>query len=192
MEKRYLITQSLLSAWLYQYNCAEGYEEEARESFLKTLRREPTEPSEAMERGIAFENAVYETIRGNDTAMTAYTMQWSKRGGEVQEGACILDLAEELGSGPYQLTAYKEKTIAGEKFLLMAKYYASPQHPMYLEVLDGARAFEYKICDGMDIYTERYTRADIPQTIDSIITEFTESLKREGLWETYAKLWQTK
>lgn len=214
MEKRYLITQSLLSAWLYQYNCAEGYEEEARESFLKTLRREPTEPSEAMERGIAFENAVYETIRGNDTAMTAYTMQWSKRGGEVQEGACILDLAEELGSGTYQLTAYKEKTIAGEKFLLMAKcdwvkagtiydskrvehyevgkYYASPQHPMYLEVLDGARAFEYKICDGMDIYTERYTRADIPQTIDSIITEFTESLKREGLWETYAKLWQTK
>ncbi len=214
MKKRYLITQSLLSAWLYQYDCAEGYEEEARESFLKTLRREPIEPSEAMERGIAFEDAVYETIRGNDTARSAYIMQWSKRGEEVQEGCCILDLAEELGDGTYQLTAYKEETIAGEDFLLMAKcdwvkagtiydckrvehydvgkYYNSPQHPMYLAVIDTARAFEYKICDGKDIYTERYTRADIPQTIEGIITQFTASMKSEELWETYTKLWGAK
>lgn len=160
MEKRYLMTQSLLSAWLYQYNCAEGYEEEARESFLKTLRREPTESSESMERGIAFEDAVYEVICGNKTAAAAYASQWSKRGEEVPEGACILELAEQLSGGIYQLTAYKEKTISGERFLLMAKcdwvkagviydckrveryevgkYYASPQHPMYLEVIDTA------------------------------------------------------
>ena len=121
MEKRYLMTQSLLSAWLYQYNCAEGYEEEARESFLKTLRREPTESSESMERGIAFEDAVYEVICGNKTAAAAYASQWSKRGEEVPEGACILELAEQLSGGIYQLTAYKEKTISGERFLLMAK-----------------------------------------------------------------------
>ena len=90
MEKRYLMTQTLLSAWLYQYTCAEGYEEEARESFLKTLRREPTEPSEAIERGIAFEDAVYEVICGNKSAAAAYAAQWSKRGEEVPEGACIL------------------------------------------------------------------------------------------------------
>jgi hypothetical protein len=167
-----------------------------------------------MQRGIAFEEAVYETICGNEVAAAAYTMQWSKRGSEVEEGACIMDLAEKFKGGTYQLTAYKEKVILGEQFLLMAKcdwvkagtiydckrvehyevgkYYNSPQHPMYLAVIDAARSFEYEICDGTDIYTECYTRSDIPQTIDSIIAEFIESLKSEGLWETYTKLWQTK
>ncbi|MFR1982693.1 MAG: hypothetical protein ACLS4Z_02420 [Christensenellaceae bacterium] len=51
----------------------------------------------------------------------AYASRWSKRGEEVPEGA-YLELAEQLSGGIYQLTAYKGKTISGERFLLMAKW----------------------------------------------------------------------
>ena len=52
---RYLITQSLLSAWLYCYGCFEGYEEDAFNSFLDTLNRVPSEQNEAMKAGSDFE-----------------------------------------------------------------------------------------------------------------------------------------
>lgn len=63
--ERYLITQSLLSSWAYIFNAYEGYEEDAMESFLSTLRREPSEPTEAMLDGIDFENAVYRLASGD-------------------------------------------------------------------------------------------------------------------------------
>ena len=65
MKERYLITQSLLSAWSYIFDCAEGSEDEALEDFLRALKKEPGEQSDAMLRGISFENAVYATQCGD-------------------------------------------------------------------------------------------------------------------------------
>ncbi len=212
--ERYLITQSLLSAWLYQFNCAEGHEETAREEFLKTLRREPFEQNEIMLRGLSFENAVQEMLRGDDQPAYEHCEIYAKRSKE-KEFKCIVEMAKIMKGGTYQLTAYKDKVIAGENFLLMAKcdwvkagvvydckrvqeyaavgkYLESVQHPMYLEVLSTATEFKYEICDGEDIYEERYTRLDIPQSIDATIANFTKSLKDEGLWETYTTLWKSK
>ena len=62
---RYLITQSLLSSWNYVFDCFEGYEDEAREEFMQTLRREKGEQSEAMLKGIAFENLCYSIADGS-------------------------------------------------------------------------------------------------------------------------------
>lgn len=213
-EKRYLITQSLISAWLYQYDCAEGYEETAREDFLRTLRREKTEQSESMLRGISFENAVYEMMRGDNQPAYEHCETYAKRSKE-KEFKCIVEMAKIMQGATYQLTAYRDKTIAGIKFVLMAKcdwvkagtifdckrvgdyknvgkYLNSPQHPMYLEVIPSAREFKYEICDGEDIYEERYTQADVPQNIDSLIEQFVESLKSEGLWGIYTELWKSK
>lgn len=110
-EPRYLITQSLLSAWLYQYNCAEGYEESAREEFLKTLRREPCEQNELMLRGISFENAVYEMIRGDDQPAYEHCETYAKRSKE-KEFECIVKMAKIMQGGTYQATVYSRPVKA--------------------------------------------------------------------------------
>ena len=66
---RYLMTQSLLSSWLYTFNCPDDYEEEAFNDFLSTLRREPHETNEAMQNGIDFENLVTAILNGAPTAV---------------------------------------------------------------------------------------------------------------------------
>lgn len=212
-EKRYLITQSLLSAWLYQFNCAEEAADDAREDFLKKLRREKEDQTEAMVRGISFENAVYWLLHGDDYPAYDHCESYAKRTQE-REFKCIAQMAKLMQGGAFQVTAYKNKRIAGENFLLMAKadwvkageildckrvsnyevgkYFESVQHPMYLEVIDGAKCFKYEVCDGDDIYEERYTREDIPQSIDGIIEEFVADLKATNLWETYTNNWESK
>lgn len=215
MKERYLITQSLLSAWSYIFDCAEGSEDEALEDFLRALKKEPGEQSDAMLRGISFENAVYATQCGDREAAEYHAEEWAKRGCEEDEAACVRIMAKRLRGGAYQLTEYKEKEIGGITFLLMAKcdwvragviydckrveayanvgkYYSSVQHPMYLEVIESASEFRYEICDGKDIYEERYTREDIPQPIESVIAEFVDYLKTEKLLDTYKTYWKSK
>ena len=213
--KKYLITQSLLSAWSYTHTCSEEASEEAYNDFLAYLRRVPTEQSAEMQRGISFEDAVQSYLNGDDSAPSEHAQVWCKRGCEAEEEQCVKRVAEIMQGGVYQLTAYKDKRIAGIDFLLMAKcdwvkagviydskrvshyepgkYYESPQHPMYFEVLDNARKFVYVVCDGEGVYTsDTYTRADIPQSIDSIITDFIADLKDMGLLETYFENWESK
>lgn len=215
MKERYLITQSLLAAWSYIFDCAEGSEGDAMEDFLRALKKEPGEQSAAMLRGISFENAVYATQCGNRGAAEYHAEEWAKRGCEEDEAACVRNMAKKLRGGAYQLTEYKEKEICGITFLLMAKcdwvragviydckrveayanvgkYYSSVQHPMYLEVIESASEFRYEICDGKDIYEERYTREDIPQPIESVIAEFVDYLKTEKLLDTYKTYWKSK
>lgn len=213
-EARYLITQSLLSAWMYQYNCAEGQAESAKEEFLKKLKKEPCEQNEKMLRGISFEDAVYQMLRGDSQPAYEHCESYARKTKE-KEFNCIVEMAKLMHGGTYQVSVYKDKTIAGERFLLMAKcdwvkageildckrvetyanvgkYWDSVQHPMYLEVIPSAKVFKYEICDGEDIYEERYTLADIPQSIDSIIEQFVTDLKETGLWDTYTELWKSK
>lgn len=213
--KRFLITQSLLSAWLYLFNCTEDNSEEARGDFLACLRREETPQSFEMLRGISFEDAVNNYLHGDNEAPERHAAEYSKRGCEAEEAECVRKVAEIMRGGTYQLTAYKDRRIAGIDFVLMAKcdwvkagvikdckrvtnyeagkYLNSAQHPMYLEVLDTAYKFDYVVCDGSEVYTaDSYTRADMPQTIDELITQFVEFLKSENLLETYFEYWQSK
>lgn len=212
---KYLITQSLLSAWLYLFNCMEDNSEEARKDFLACLRREGVDQSWEMLRGISFEDAVNDYLNGDSKAPERHAAEYSKRGYETEEAECVRKVANIMRGGAYQLTEYKEKSIAGINFILMAKcdwvkagvikdckrvthyepgkYFNSAQHPMYLEVLDTAYRFDYIVCDGTDVYTtDSYTRAEIPQTIDELITQFVEYLKSEDLLETYFEYWQSK
>ena len=60
---RFLITQSLLSSWLWSYKLENGYED-----FLKTLRREPIQQTKAMRDGIHFENVLNAVLNGAEIA----------------------------------------------------------------------------------------------------------------------------
>lgn len=65
---RYLITQSLISAWNYTYDCSEDKEEDAKQSFLHALRREPEDLTEEQQQNIQnghdFERLVMDIATG--------------------------------------------------------------------------------------------------------------------------------
>lgn len=122
---RYLMTQSLLSSWNYIFNCFEGYEEEAREEFMRTLRREKSEPSEAMLKGIAFEKLCYDIANGSFRPDHEMSFPCEPNSGELMEcavypfgyrGAC--KVAEFIKNAPVQVRSQREITVDGMDFLV--------------------------------------------------------------------------
>lgn len=200
---RYLITQSLLSAWNYMFDCYEGYEEEARESFLCTLNREKVEPTEAMMNGIEFENEVYAAAHN---CLRNPHPEWENG---IQKVAQIIENA------PNQIKVSRHLTVNGCEILLFGildalkagtiydvkfsnkgfgsidcagKYLNSPQHPAYLYMVPEAERFTYLLSDGEDVYTETYTR-DIIVPIENTIADFLAWLSNNNLIETYKHKW---
>lgn len=202
----YLITQTLLSSWQYVFNCHEGSEEEAMESFIKTLNREPLEPNEAMLNGRAFEDEVYRAAAG----MPRYVHPTWENG--------IRAVAKKFGSAIPQLKAKRGITVNGMEFLvygildglragtiydvkflnksmgsadLYGKYLESPQHPAYFYIVPEATEFIYLVSDGNDLYTEPYRREDT-RFIGDVIAEFIQSIESMGLLEIYKEKWVAK
>ena len=192
MEERYLITQSLLSSWLYCFDCYESGEEKAYEDFLSTLRREKKEPTEAMLNGIAFENEVYREAAGEQRLPHD---KW-------EDG--IRAVAANVSGAIVQLKGQREIEVKGMKFLVYGildalkagiiydvkftntslrnadvygKYLGSPQHPAYFYVIPEATEFRYLLSDGEDIYIERYMRGHTPH-ISEFIEPFIDYLNR--------------
>ncbi len=192
--KKYLLTQSLLGAYLYIFEAPEDYKNEAYNSFLDVLNRKKTSTTEAQQRGIDFEDEVLDFTKSQDRGYQPTAVEI----GNIVKG------------GQWQVRAYKDKNISGLTFLLYAKcdvvkcgtiydikrvsqyevgkYQNSPQHPMYLECIPNAREFIYLVSDGKDVYKERYIREEI-QNIDSIIKDFLLFLKDENLLSTYLEKW---
>ena len=202
MEK-YLITQSLLSAWNYMFDCHEGCEEEAKEAFLLALDREKVEPTPEMRNGIAFENEVYAQAHGLE-----------RDPHELWESG-IRKVAAILGAAPVQIKAKREIQVGGMTFLvygildalqagiiydvkfrskslgsedIYGKYLGSAQHPAYFYIVPEATEFRYLVSDGEDVYQEVYTR-DGTRFIGDIIGEFIKSLESMGLLERYKQHW---
>ena len=200
---RYLITQSLVSSWAYMFDCFEGCEDDAQQEFLQTLRREPKENSEAMQKGIAFENAVYAEVAGIPRKPID---KWERgikavasiiRGAKVQVRASRpleVDGTEFLVYGI--LDALRAGTIYDVKFSTeylgsydaYGKYINSPQHPFYFHLIPGAREFQYLLSDGDDYYIEVYRREQTKSAAE-IISEFIRSITEMGLLDTYKEKW---
>lgn len=202
-----LITQTLLSSWLYTFNCAEGYEEEANDDFLRTLRREPGEQSEAMLNGIKFENSVYALAR-NPQDMTVWP-NWKAaaskvadiiRGGQIQvkvqrnitvgnDTYLIYGILDALKAGTIYDVKFSSKGFGSAE--LAGKYLESPQHPAYMYCVPEAFAFKYLVSDGQDVYIETYTRKMTPD-IGEIIRNFRTDLRARGLEEIYLEKWEAQ
>lgn len=122
---RYLITQSLLSSWNYMFDCFEGCEEEAREDFIRTLQREKGEQTEAMLKGIAFENLAYSIADGSFRPAYQMSFPCNPNSGEPMEskiyppgyqGAC--KVAEIIKGAPVQVKAQREIVVGDMTFLV--------------------------------------------------------------------------
>lgn len=199
----YLMTHSLLSSWLYAMKSS-PYEDltserDAYGDFLKTLRREPTETTQAMQNGIDFENMVTDIVNGVEVDSCE---KW-------YDAAC--KVAKIVSGGQLQYKAKKQIVVSGIPILLYGrldvlkageiidikfspgyergKYFDSTQHPVYLELIPEAYQFTYLITNGSDVWKETYRREETHSMIPTI-AYFLSYLKESGLWEEYAKHWE--
>lgn len=204
---RYLMTHSLLSSWLYAMR-DNPYEDSTTErdafsEFLSTLRREPTPTTEAMQKGIDFENLVTAIVNGEQNIPPDLD-KWYDAAYEV---------AEIVRGGCLQYKARREIEVSGITFLLYGrldvlkagviydikfssgydrgKYVDSTQHPTYLELIPQAREFTYLISNGSSVWKETYRR-DETSDITDVIADFVSWLTANGLMETYKEHWEAK
>lgn len=200
---RYLVTQSLLSAWLYLFKAYD--EAAAMDDFVATLRRERKESTEAMQNGIDFETACYAAGCGGATVIPDCTRPEPVfeianiiRGGIAQVKAtrpATVDGIDVMCHGV--LDVLKAGTIYDIKFknksfgsLDMAGYYLdSPQHPMYFYLVPEAAEFRYLVSDGNDVYIESYSREET-EDVRKIISDFFQYLKETNLWYVYEEHWR--
>lgn len=200
---RYLITQTLLSAWNYAMSCSESCAETAYQEFINTLNRVPKETTPEMQNGIDFENEVYKEAAGK--ARTPHpnwengivTVARKIKGAQVQ-----VKVQRELVIGKQTLLVYgildalQAGVIFDVKFSnrgfgsteLAGKYLDSPQHSAYFYAVPEAHRFEYLVSDGDDLYTEVYTPA-ITRPFEEIVTQFLAFLEDTGLMPIYKEKW---
>ena len=128
----FLMTHSLLSAWLYSMKenpfADATTEDTAKEDFLRVLRREPTPTTEAMQKGIDFENLV------TDICQQMQPVQASLLTGRMDEGDTLpeelkkhqwfipaLKVAKTVRGGQFQVAAYQRVEIGGYELLLYGR-----------------------------------------------------------------------
>jgi len=198
----YKITHSLLTSWLYamKENPFEDTttESSAYDDFLRALRREPSEPNEAMQAGIDFENAITDYLAGKESCVPDNWLNAVSVIAEHIRGARLqVDLRKVISVNGFQillhgkLDALRSGTIHDikhSKTYDRGKYFNSTQHPMYFALCEAAEQFTYEVSNGSDVWTETYRR-DETRSIVPIISEFLKYLQMSGMIETYRKYW---
>jgi len=213
---RYLITQSLISAYKYQFTdfydiyekeeSAWKAEERAQDDFLSILRREDRPTTEAMQNGIDFEELVVKICEGNRIVHDGQYdhpqyEKWLKGACEIAHKVkgsvfqAAISAPLKIGGMEYllhgRLDALKRGTIYDIKFSSRyeyGKFFDSAQHPMYLALVPEAHTFIYLVYSDGRVYEESYRREDT-RDIAPIISEFAEYLNAHGLMEIYKEKW---
>ena len=206
---RYTITPSLLNSWLYMYSdfekyifdtsekTAEDYRQAAYKDFLITLNRVPIPTNEAMQKGIDFENLIEAICAGHSPV----EHKWFDAANEI---------AHEVMGAQFQITAKKNIEVAGWPIQLkgrldslkagivgdfkfsskyeVGKFFGSPQHPIYMELISGATVFVYYVSNGSRVWRETYTRAEC-RPVGEVIQPFLDYLQNTGLNSLYKEKW---
>lgn len=196
---RYWMTQSLLSNWLYYINSEDEQAEKAQSGFLSCLKREKQEETKAMQDGKRFEALVNSIVDG--TPEKAANENWNIaarrfaklcKGGQKQVPVSGFLTAGDLDFVLYGVCDYVKAGIIYDIKKVTryeyGKYAASPQHPMYFQLLPEAARFDYLIFDGKYCYRETYRRCDSPP-VEQIITAFIRWLRETGYMELYQAHW---
>ena len=201
---RYLMTHSLLSSWLYtmKENPYEDMttERDPMEEFMLTLRREPTPTTEAMQKGIMFEDMVTAITRGAGDPNDRWYDAAAKVAKMVGGGLLQYRAKKEIQVDGMTLVLYgrldclKAGTIYDVKFSSgyeRGKYFDSTQHPTYMEIVPEARQFVYIVSNGNEVWTEPYLRENTAD-IRPIISDFLSWLRATDLMPVYQEKWLAK
>lgn len=195
----YWMTQSLLSSWQHFLDADDLWADKSWASFLSALRREEQPLTEAMKKGIQFEDDINRTVAGEkldrkEDRRAKAVARFSRicRGGQSQ-----VPVSGELSIGGLDLVLYgvcdyvKAGIIYDIKRVTRyeyGKYQHSPQYSMYLHLIPSASRFDYLIFDGSFCYRESYRRGDFPP-IEDTITQFIRFLQEHSLIDEYKRYW---
>lgn len=212
---RYLVTHSLLSSWKYALK-DNPYEDVTTErdpfaEFMQTLRREPTEVTEAMQNGIRFEQMVTDILYAQDHPLLDGTVsipavieddKWFSAANAVAEiirGSQLQFVAKSVfDTGFHEVLLYGRLDalrgghifdIKFSKSYDRGKYFDSTQHPVYMKLIPEAVDFTYIISNGADVWTETYRRDETPD-IEPVINDFFRFLVSQGLDGIYREHWR--
>lgn len=199
---RYLMTHSLLYAWIYAMK-ENPFEDATSErdpmgEFMQVLRREPTETNEAMRNGIDFENLVTDIIhncgdRSDKWWDAAVKVADEIRDSQLQFRASSVITVDGIELVLYgRLDALKAGTVYDIKFSKSydrGKYFGSTQHPVYLKIVPEATKFVYIVSNGTEVWHETYRREET-EDIVPIIRDFFSWLQANDLFELYKEKWQ--
>lgn len=200
--ERYMVTHSLLSSWLYAmrdnpYADAETEPEDPLAEFKQVLNRVPMEQTDAMRRGIQFEDLVTSITHGQGDPKEMWYPAASQiaeivGGGQLQVKRCETVPMEGMNIFLYgRLDALKAGSIYDIKYCERydkGKYFDSTQHPMYLELVPAAREFTYLISNGQYVWKETYRR-DETKSILPIVHDFLDWLTATGMMATFKEKW---
>lgn len=198
---RYLLTPSLHDAYWYFANT----DFKPIEEFMATLKKEPFEKSDAMLKGIKFEDDV---------------LAYNK--GELEPGdlkpeycACVKQIGDIVQGGLWQERLSKEIEFDGMTFLLygksdvikrdwiydikftgtydIGKFSKKLQHPIYM-YLSGLRKFDYLVTNLRDVYREAYfwerdTEANMMAELKEMVGFI---MSNDNFREAFLEHWKTK
>ena len=197
------ITKTLIESWQYTFDCAEGYEDEAMEDFLATLKREPKEPTEAMINGTTFENQCY-ALANDPQAIPEKWVNGTRKVAEIiRYGQFQVPVSCDLTIAGRDIWLYgicdvvKAGTIFDVKFRnkslgstdVYGKYLDCSQHSIYLKALPEASRFIYLVSDGDDLYTEEYHRSN-SKPVEYYVLNFLSWLQSSPeLMKIYEERW---
>ena len=205
-QKRLLVTHSLLNSWDYLYKASDEWYNSAYQSFMNTLNRVDTEPTQAMLNGLELERLVSDIIAEKSLDCSHDWITGASEIADIIRQNCKLE----------QGKLYKEATVNNVDYLLygvldwigggiiydvkfkqnisnysVGNYFDGTQHRMYFALVDGADSFEYLISNGKKVYRETYTRQEC-RPIEQTISDFEKWLKCCNLWEIYVEKWTAK
>lgn len=192
------MTHSLLFAWLYAMK-VNPYEDEkdSYAEFLSALKREPIPVSEAMQKGIDFENLVTGIARGGGDKTHCWYEAAYKVASIVKGGLLQYSTSREITVRNRRILLYgrldalKAGTIYDIKYsgsYDVGKYIDSTQHPTYFELIPEAKYFTYLVSNGTNVWTETYRRDETPSIIP-VIEDFFACLDLQGLTNLYKEKW---
>ncbi len=201
---RYLITHSLLASWIYSMkenpNEDTTTEKKSLDEFLKVLRREPVETTEAMREGIRFENLVDAIVHGTGDPEDKWYKAAQNVANRVHGGVPQVKINRQVQVDGYTLVLHgrldwlKAGEIIDVKYTEKyesGKFFSSTQHPMYFELVPEAQSFTYLVSNGRNVWPETYRR-DESTSILLIISNFLNWLVATGYIDLYKEKWLAK
>lgn len=195
----FYLTQSLLSSWRHYLDSDDTGSDATLDSFLSALQRKKQEPTPAMQAGRDFEAAINAVVAGENVELDGR-----------KEARAILRFSRLCAGGQPQVPIAGTRNISGMEFRLYGvcdyvkagtiydikrvqryeygKYFHSPQHAMYMELVPAAKKFVYLIFNGTDTFTETYRREDTTP-IEETIREFVRWLEDNRYMDLFEKYW---
>ena len=173
------------------------------EDFIKTLNREPLQPTQAMLDGTRYENCLNNVLNGVPIApdhewYTPITEMAMELSGSQQQVNLFADTGIKYGGYKILLHGVLDYLVRGHiydckfsKTYHLNKYFweDTTQTALYLALVPEAMDFTYIISDGKYVYRERYPREIVPP-IDGTVIQFCKFLERQNLFEIFTTKWR--